>query len=78
MECTRLPMQNRFRSSSGKVPVAKRPEEACLSGKSGRRKMGIETKEHTGAKQMLKIWGRKNSINVMKVLWACDELVFGL
>jgi len=23
---------------------------------------------------MLKIWGRKNSINVMKVLWACDEL----
>lgn len=23
---------------------------------------------------MLKIWGRINSINVMKVLWACDEL----
>lgn len=23
---------------------------------------------------MLKIWGRKNSINVMKVLWACDEI----
>lgn len=23
---------------------------------------------------MLKIWGRKNSINVMKVLWACDEM----
>lgn len=23
---------------------------------------------------MLKIWGRKNSINVMKVLWACEEL----
>ncbi len=23
---------------------------------------------------MLKIWGRKNSINVQKVLWACDEL----
>jgi glutathione S-transferase len=23
---------------------------------------------------MLKIWGRKNSINVIKVLWACDEL----
>lgn len=23
---------------------------------------------------MLKIWGRSNSINVMKVLWACDEL----
>jgi glutathione S-transferase len=22
----------------------------------------------------LKIWGRKNSINVMKVLWACEEL----
>lgn len=23
---------------------------------------------------MLKIWGRKNSINVQKVLWACDEM----
>jgi glutathione S-transferase len=23
---------------------------------------------------MLTIWGRKNSINVQKVLWACDEL----
>ena len=23
---------------------------------------------------MLKIWGRKNSINVQKVLWACGEL----
>lgn len=23
---------------------------------------------------MLKIWGRKNSINVQKVLWCCDEL----
>ena len=23
---------------------------------------------------MLKIWGRKNSINVMKVAWACDEM----
>lgn len=23
---------------------------------------------------MFKIWGRKNSINVMKVLWACDEI----
>ena len=23
---------------------------------------------------MVKIWGRKNSINVMKVLWACDEM----
>jgi glutathione S-transferase len=23
---------------------------------------------------MLKIWGRKNSINVIKVLWTCDEL----
>lgn len=23
---------------------------------------------------MLKIWGRTNSINVMKVLWTCDEL----
>jgi glutathione S-transferase len=23
---------------------------------------------------MLKIWGRKNSINVIKVLWLCDEL----
>ncbi|HKI97195.1 MAG TPA: glutathione S-transferase family protein [bacterium] len=23
---------------------------------------------------VLKIWGRKNSINVMKVLWACEEL----
>ena len=23
---------------------------------------------------MLKIWGRTNSINVQKVLWACDEL----
>ena len=22
----------------------------------------------------IKIWGRKNSINVMKVLWACEEL----
>jgi len=24
--------------------------------------------------KMLKIWGRRNSINVMKVLWVCDEL----
>jgi len=23
---------------------------------------------------MLKVWGRRNSINVMKVLWVCDEL----
>jgi glutathione S-transferase len=23
---------------------------------------------------MIKIWGRKNSINVQKVLWCCDEL----
>jgi len=23
---------------------------------------------------MLKIWGRRNSINVMKVLWVCDEI----
>ncbi len=23
---------------------------------------------------MLKGWGRKNSINVQKVLWCCDEL----
>lgn len=23
---------------------------------------------------MLKVWGRRNSINVMKVLWICDEL----
>lgn len=23
---------------------------------------------------MLKIWGRRNSINVMKVLWVCEEL----
>lgn len=23
---------------------------------------------------MLKIWGRKNSVNVQKVLWCCDEL----
>lgn len=23
---------------------------------------------------MLRIWGRKNSINVQKVLWACDEM----
>ena len=23
---------------------------------------------------MLKVWGRRNSINVMKVLWTCDEL----
>jgi glutathione S-transferase len=23
---------------------------------------------------MLTIWGRTNSINVMKVLWACDEV----
>jgi glutathione S-transferase len=23
---------------------------------------------------MLKVWGRKNSINVQKVLWCCDEL----
>ena len=23
---------------------------------------------------MLKVWGRKNSINVQKVLWACDEM----
>ena len=23
---------------------------------------------------MLKIWGRKNSINVQKVLWCCEEL----
>lgn len=23
---------------------------------------------------MLKVWGRKNSINVQKVLWTCDEL----
>lgn len=23
---------------------------------------------------MLRIWGRKNSINVQKVLWACDEI----
>lgn len=23
---------------------------------------------------MLTLWGRKNSINVMKVLWACDEI----
>ena len=24
--------------------------------------------------QMIKIWGRKNSVNVQKVLWCCDEL----
>jgi glutathione S-transferase len=23
---------------------------------------------------VLKIWGRKNSINVQKVLWCCEEL----
>jgi len=23
---------------------------------------------------MLRVWGRKNSINVQKVLWACDEM----
>jgi len=23
---------------------------------------------------MIKIWGRKNSVNVQKVLWCCDEL----
>ena len=23
---------------------------------------------------MIKIWGRKNSINVQKILWCCDEL----
>lgn len=23
---------------------------------------------------MLKVWGRRNSINVMKVLWVCDEM----
>ena len=23
---------------------------------------------------MLKIWGRKNSVNVEKVIWVCDEL----
>jgi glutathione S-transferase len=24
--------------------------------------------------EMIKIWGRKNSVNVQKVLWCCDEL----
>lgn len=23
---------------------------------------------------MLKVWGRKNSINVQKVLWYCEDL----
>src|SRR5579862_1965555 len=27
-----------------------------------------------GLIEMLKIWGRANSINVQKVLWCCDEL----
>lgn len=27
---------------------------------------------------MLKVWGRRNSINVMKVLWVCDELTLDI
>jgi glutathione S-transferase len=30
--------------------------------------------DQQGPIEMLKIWGRANSINVQKVLWCCDEL----
>ena len=34
----------------------------------------MDVKNNSGDVKMLKIWGRKNSINVQKVLWACDEM----
>jgi glutathione S-transferase len=30
--------------------------------------------DQRGPIEMLKIWGRANSINVQKVLWCCGEL----
>jgi glutathione S-transferase len=36
--------------------------------------MGRGSFSEKGWRGMMKIWGRKNSVNVQKVLWCCDEL----
>src|SRR5205085_1332748 len=38
------------------------------------RRLRLEVRACTRRGDMLAIWGRKNSINVQKVLWCCEEM----
>src|SRR5690606_20698078 len=67
----RLLAGRRHRDRAGRR--AGKAEYAVLAG-SAARLTGRARERITGTRTMLKIWGRRNSINVMKVLWVCEEL----